>query len=171
QATVLTALAVGGRWDQVWPNLRHTPNPTLRTYLVAQLGAGAAPVQAVVERFRASRELDASCRRALLLILGETPEKRLPRGERDRLLPGLLETYRTDPDPGVHAAARWLLQQWGQGPKALAIDKELESGVADGARQWYVTRQGQTMVMVTMEEPHEDPPAQQIGRASCRERV
>ena len=158
QATALTALAVGGRWEHVWPNLRHTPDPTLRTYLVAQLGSGAVPVQAIAERSPASQEVDASCRRALLLILGETPEIRLPRGERDRLLPGLLETYRTDPDPGVHASARWLLQQWGQEPKALAIDKEMKSGVAEDRRQWYVTRQGQTMVIASMEAPYEGEP-------------
>jgi formylglycine-generating enzyme required for sulfatase activity len=55
--------------------------------------------------------------------------------------------YRDDPDPGIHGAAGWLLRHWGQQAKVEAIDRELATGQV-GPGQWYVNRQGQTLVLV-----------------------
>jgi formylglycine-generating enzyme required for sulfatase activity len=75
--------------------------------------------------------------------------------------------YREDPDPGLHAAAEWLLRTWKQEGwlKQLtddwAKDKEQRdkrfSAIQQFVRknkektppQWYVNSQGQTMVVIS----------------------
>ena len=82
------------------------------------------------------------------------------------LLPKLQEIYRTDADPGLHAAAEWLLRQWKQEAwlkqvnEEWAKDKEQREKRLDGIKQlltkdkektppqWYVNGQGQTMVVI-----------------------
>ena len=60
----------------------------------------------------------------------------------------MLQLYRDDPDPGIHGAAEWLLRQWQASDELKEIDKGLATGKVEGKRQWYVNRQGQTMVVV-----------------------
>src|SRR5262249_19069131 len=107
------------------------------------LGADA---RAVVKRL--ADEKDVFARRALLLALGEFGDKALPFAERQALLPGLLDLYRDDPDPGLHGAAAWLLRPWGQRDKLAEIDAKLATGKVEGPRRWYVNGQGQTMVVI-----------------------
>jgi hypothetical protein len=38
QANAAVALAAVGRWEKVWPSLRHTEDPTLRSHLIDRLG-------------------------------------------------------------------------------------------------------------------------------------
>ena len=70
------------------------------------------------------------------------------RGEvRDQVLPKLVELYQSDPDPGIHGAAEWLLRQWKQLAKLKEIDKQLATGKVEGERRFYVNKQGQTFVV------------------------
>jgi len=81
------------------------------------------------------------------------------------LLPKLQEMYRTAPDPGLHAAAEWLLRTWKQEAwlketnEAWATDKEQRSKKLEAiqhdllasrppAPRWYVKGQEQTMVVI-----------------------
>ena len=84
------------------------------------------------------------------------------------MLPKLQDIYRTDADPGLHAAAEWLLRTWKQEAwlkqvnEEWAKDKEQrekrlegiqqhaqgEPGRKTGPPQWYVNGQGQTMVVI-----------------------
>ena len=82
------------------------------------------------------------------------------------LLPKLQDMYRTDADPGLHAAAEWLLRTWKQEAwlkqvnEEWAKDKEQREKRLDGIKQllakdkektppqWYVNGQGQTMVVI-----------------------
>jgi formylglycine-generating enzyme required for sulfatase activity len=149
QADAAVALAALARGDKVWPLLRHTPDPTLRSYLIDRLGPGGVEARALIDRLSPERESDVSVRRAVLLALGEFDEGRLSPAEREALLvPRLLELYRDNPDPGIHGAAGWLLRHWGQQAKVEGIDRELATGQVKGQRQWYVNRQGQTMIVV-----------------------
>src|SRR5262249_12421599 len=111
-------------------------------------------------------EPDVTIRRALLLSLGEFNENTLLPAARQTLLPKVQDTYRTDADPGIHAAAEWLLRQWRQEAwlKQLndewAKDKEqreqrlhvvqklLTKEKEKAPLQWYVNGQGQTMVII-----------------------
>jgi formylglycine-generating enzyme required for sulfatase activity len=148
QADAAVALAALGRWEKVWLLLRHTSDPTRRSYLIDRLGPGGVEARALIDRLSPEREPDVSARRALLLALGEFDAQQLLPAEREALAPRLLALYRDNPDPGIHGVAGWLLRQWGQQGKVEGIDRELATGQVEGQRQWYVNRQEQTMVLV-----------------------
>jgi hypothetical protein len=148
QAHAAVALAAMGRGEKVWPLLRHAPDPTVRSYLIDRLGPGGVEARVLIDRLRWEREPDVSARRALLLALAQFDQHQLLPAEREALAPRLLALYRDDPDPGIHGAAGWLLRQWGQQGKVEGTDRALATGRVEGRRQWYVNRQGQTMVLV-----------------------
>jgi formylglycine-generating enzyme required for sulfatase activity len=167
QADAAVALAALARWDKVWPLLRHTPDPTLRSYLIDRLGPGGVEARALIDGLNPGREPDVSARRALLLALAEFDAQQLLPAEREALAPRLMALYRDDPDPGIHGAAGWLLRHWGQQAKVEGIDRELATGQVEGQRQWYVNRQGQTFVIVPPGE-FETEEAVQGKRAKVR---
>src|SRR5262249_9751434 len=132
QANVAVALAALGRWSAAAPLLRHSPDPTLRSYLIDRLGPGGVEAREVLARLKPEKEPDVSARRALILAFGEFGPDRLSPAEREGALPRLLELYRDDPDPGIHGAARWLLRQWQQQEKVEQIDRKLATGKLEG---------------------------------------
>jgi formylglycine-generating enzyme required for sulfatase activity len=84
----------------------------------------------------------------------------LPPARGAALLARVAHLYQEDADPGLHAAAEWLLRQWKQG---RAVKEVVEHWSADERRaeqlrrirqelgegpRWYVNGQGQTMVVV-----------------------
>jgi formylglycine-generating enzyme required for sulfatase activity len=164
QANAAVALLRMNRPEKVWPLLKHSPDPRVRSYLIHRLGPLRADAGALVKRL--DEEPDVTIRRALLLSLGEFGEKELPPAARQALLPRLKDLYRTAPDPGLHAAAEWLLRTWGQQPWLRKINDEwaadrkqrdqrldnlkqiLAEKNAKAAPQWYVNGQGQTMVVM-----------------------
>jgi formylglycine-generating enzyme required for sulfatase activity len=85
---------------------------------------------------------------------------------RGSLLEKVQSLYRTDPDPGLHAAAEWLLRQWKQddwirqqndewakasreasAPGVFPASKD-KKPAASKVPQWYVNTQGQTLVVI-----------------------
>jgi formylglycine-generating enzyme required for sulfatase activity len=117
--------------------------------------------------FRQDEEPDVSIRRALLLSLGQFDDKDWAAAARRTLVEKLRHLYRTAEDPGIHAAAEWLLRQWKEEAwlretnQAWAIDKERRSKNLEaikhvlrasrpspGAARWYVNGQGQTLVVI-----------------------
>jgi hypothetical protein len=127
--------------------LKHSPDPSLRSYLIEQLAPAGADPKALAARFE--QEPDVTIRRALVLSLGQLEPHHVPPAERDPWVARLLRVYETDPDPGLHAAAEWVLRQWQQQGGLPEIDQRLTTGQAEGGRRWYVNRQGQTMVLVS----------------------
>src|SRR5262249_29383725 len=164
QANAAVALLKMNQPDKVWPLLRHSPDPRVRSYLIHCLGPLGADAGAIVKRL--DEEPDITIRRALLLSLGGFDQKALPPDARQVLLPRLQDMHRTEPDPGIHASAEWLLRQWQQNEwlrqtnDERAKDKEqLEKRLERIRRlvakdkektppQWYVNGQGQTMVVI-----------------------
>ena len=161
QANAGVALLRLGQAEQVWPLLKHRPDPQARSYLIHRLASlGADPA---VLLGRLEQEKEVSMRRALLLALGEFG---LPASERGRLVPLVLRLYREEPDAGLHGAAEWLLRQWKQEDKLMEfeqgwvkdkekrkvrlgqISKELAKDKERGEGYWHVNGQGQTMVVV-----------------------
>ena len=144
--------------------MKHSPDPRVRSYLIHRLSPLGADARAIVKRL--DEEPDITIRRALLLSLGEFGEKDFTPDDRKALLPKLQEMYRTDADPGLHAAAEWLLRTWKQEAwlkqvnEEWAKDKEQREKRLDGIKQllakekektppqWYVNGQGQTMVVI-----------------------
>jgi eukaryotic-like serine/threonine-protein kinase len=139
------------RADSIWPLLLESSDPrlhSLRSYLIHRFARVGINPEVLLPRYAA--EKDSSARRALLLSLGEFDAKdQLPAAMRGPLVEGLWQTYRDDPDPGIHAAVNWLLRiRWGHGERVQQIDQEL-AGQPPGPRRWYVTaRQGHTLAVI-----------------------
>jgi serine/threonine protein kinase len=164
QASAAVALLRLGRPEKVWPLMRKRPDPRARSYLIHRLGLLGVDPGVLLRQLATEREDDI--RRALLLGLGSFSSERWPPGQRDLLIPKMIQLHREDPDPGVHGAVEWLLQQWNQ-PKAIReleetrakdkskreerierIQQEWAKGPGAARPRWYVNSQGQTMVLV-----------------------
>jgi hypothetical protein len=95
------------------------------------------------------RQESGSSEPALVFILGQLKKQEIIEAIGQDPTPFLLEKYREHPSPGVHSALDWLLHQWGQEEAVEKIDRELTSKLPKGdGRQWYVNKQGHTLVVV-----------------------
>jgi hypothetical protein len=186
QANAAVALLRMNQPAKVWPLLKYRPDPRLRSYLIHRLGPLGADARLLVDRL--AQEPDVTIRRALFLSLGpeEFGEEAWIPDEKNLLLAQMQEIYCTEPDPGLHAAAEWLLRQWKQEAwlqqtdEAWAKDSEQRKQrfrniqqelahpkpPATGAKpQWYLTGQAQEMVVIP--GPVEfvmGSPATEVGR-------
>jgi len=185
-ANLAVALLRMDQPDSVWPLLRHSPDPTVRSYIIHRAPAmGVRPdvIRRLAkldkldeEKREGQKDVDVKVRRALILMLGEYGESELPWPERSGLVRRLLEIYEFHPDPGLHAAAEWLLLQWADQPKPDQAKGKLDKtksqpndsqGESDNIRRqidqinrrlatrkpeqgwnWYLTKQGHTMVLI-----------------------
>ena len=102
QANAAVALLRMNQPAKVWPLLKHSPDPRVRSYLIHRLGPLGADAGAIVKQL--DEESDLTIRRALILSLGEYGETEFTPDARNALLPKLQEMYRTASDPGLHAA-------------------------------------------------------------------
>jgi formylglycine-generating enzyme required for sulfatase activity len=164
QANAAVALLRMNQPEKVWPLLKHSPDPRVRSNLIQRLSPLGADGKIIVKQLH--RETDLAIRRALLLSLGEFSEKDLTPADGRALLPKLKDMYRTAADPGLHAASEWLLRQWkedawlkktnqawaGDQQQQLArlegIQQELKKETSNPQHRWYVNGQGQTLVVI-----------------------
>jgi formylglycine-generating enzyme required for sulfatase activity len=163
--------------DEVWPLLRHSPDPRTRSYLVHRFAPLGADPGTLVQRL--DKEQDITARRALVLSLGEFKNQAFAASLLESLLPRLQTIYNSSDDPGLHAAAEWSLRQWKQEDwlarsNALRV-KENQLGpvlaamstAPKPASRWYVNRLGQTFVAIPgpVELVVGSPPGE-VGRRS-----
>jgi formylglycine-generating enzyme required for sulfatase activity len=104
----------------------------------------------------ATAEPNVTIRRALTLSLGDF--KDTPAPERAALVGWLLAVYEQEADPGLHAAAAYVLAALGEDGKIAAAQQRLRrteeqiqqhlAGGAGGSPLWHVNGQGQTMVVI-----------------------
>jgi serine/threonine protein kinase/formylglycine-generating enzyme required for sulfatase activity len=157
--------------DSVWHLLKHSKDPTIRSYLIRRLGPVGAADAREIERL-ATSETDVTIRRALVLSLAELKDTPLP--ERAALVDWLLALYEKEPDAGLHAAAEYTLKALGEKDriesalKGLRLTEEqilkrLTGGSGDSPL-WYVNSQGQTLVVMRGKEFLMGSPANEIGR-------
>ena len=157
RANAAVALLHLERPGRVWALLRQSPYPDARTYFLHRAGPLGADMALLLRRL--DDEADASARQALILSLGEYAADQVPADLAARWTARLLEWYRDDPDPGVHAAIDWLLRHgkdgplprkrdWGQVKELRKIDEEFKGRPPEGRRRWYVNGQGQTLVLL-----------------------
>lgn len=165
QANAAVVLLRMNQPAKVWPLLKHSPDPRVRSYLIHRLSPLGADAQAIVKRL--NEEPDITIRRALLLSLGEFKETEFTPDDRKAVLPKLQQIYQTASDPGLHGAAEWLLRQWKQEAWLTQVndewakDKEGREKKIAGIKelftkdnektppQWYVNGQGQMMVVIS----------------------
>jgi formylglycine-generating enzyme required for sulfatase activity len=145
QAKAAMALLLLRDPGPVLERLHHNDDPRTRTELIHLLGPLGVEPGVVIGHWRAAK--DASVRRALILSLGDYAEADLPANDRASLLAELVESYRSDPDPGVHSSIDWLLRQWNQGDRLSAIDRDL-AGQPARDHLWLVNNQRQTFALI-----------------------
>ena len=138
------------------------------TPVIPSVALGVDP-QLFVKRF--DTESDVSIRRALLLTLGEFRKQQLPVEQRQPLVKKLLAVYETDPDPGMHGCAAWLLRTWGHDKSLKEITQKLQTNeqqlkkqMKDSQRRWYVTTQGQTFAILKADTFRMGSPKSEPGR-------
>jgi formylglycine-generating enzyme required for sulfatase activity len=163
RANALVTLHSLTRSGDLWPLLRHSPDPGLRSQLLARLASLGVDVRDVLGQLE--KEQDPSVKRALILALGDYGEEQLPREVREPWAQLLLGWYRNDPDPGIHGAIDWLLRHaregpvprpadWGHEADLQQIDRELAARASrrgpPAARTpgWWVDRRGQTFTTI-----------------------
>ena len=161
QANAAVALLKMNQTEKVWPLLKHSPDPRTRSYLIDRFGPLGADANVLVKRL--DEEPDVTIRRALILSLGGYGEKEVSSVGRKALLAKLQGIYCTEADPGLHAAAEWLLRTWGQDDWLRMVNEELAKGKEQRENklkqllakekektppQWYVNGKGQTMVVI-----------------------
>jgi eukaryotic-like serine/threonine-protein kinase len=163
QVNAAVALLRINRPEKVWPLLKHSPDPRVRSYLIHRLGPLGVDAGVIVKRL--DKEPDITIRRALILSLGEFGEKALPLADRKALVAKLHAIYRKDADPGLHASAEWLLRQWKYEPWLKQVNEEWARDTTGRVKrikgiqhrlnkdhektpQWYVNSQGQTMMVI-----------------------
>jgi eukaryotic-like serine/threonine-protein kinase len=162
RATAAVALLRLGRPDAAWPLLISSPDPRVQTETIYSLvNLGAAP-DLLAERFLS--EPDVSVRTSLLLALADCALRAPKDPWIGRTASHVLETYRNDPDPGIHAAARLLLRNGGSARDVRQFDDGLEGAAVRGQNRWFVDG-GNTMVVIN---PIGRAPALSDGRSIDR---
>jgi serine/threonine protein kinase/formylglycine-generating enzyme required for sulfatase activity/tetratricopeptide (TPR) repeat protein len=167
QARAAIALVRMGKTEEVFPLLRHSADPRLRSFIVNwlnPLGADPKRIAAELDRIdpnakptpsQGQKAMDAilfhpetSQRRALILVLGTYGKDGLSLVERGPLVGKLLDLYRNDRDSGIHGAAEWTLREWGQQDKLKEVDADLMKIREWGDRRWFMNSQGQTYAVI-----------------------
>lgn len=154
--------------EKVWPLLKHSPDPRVRSYIIHWLSPRGGEPKTITAGY--AQETDVTIKRALLQCLGEFGKSQFPESDRASLTETLLTVYRKAPDAGLHGATEWLLRQWGHGEKIAAMDKQLQQtedeliADKDEKRQWYVNGHGQTFVIIDAEQFQMGSPETEAGR-------
>lgn len=153
RARVSVAKLALGMDATVWPLLRDTSDPTLRTELIHSVSLLISSPEQAFASLQAQE--DEGIRRGMMLVIGQligSLEEQSSRssGTRpsDPLTAPLLQIYREDPDPGMHAAVRWTLKRYQREADLTRIDNELRSSAPLQDRRWYVAAQGHTLVVI-----------------------
>ena len=128
QANAAVALLRLQQADQVWPLLKHQPDPRLRSYLLDRLASHGADPESLWQRLTIEKET--------LHAAGTDPGPgEFRRGQAPELPPSrptisaeLLRLYQEDPDPGIHGAAEWTLKQLGQQAELANVRSALATG-------------------------------------------
>ncbi len=161
-ANAAVALVRLGQGDLVWPLLRDFNDPRLPSYLIHRFATHGAPADALVSA--AKQTTDAATRRVLILGIGEFAPTALGDEQKHAFLSWLVECYRDQPDPSVHAACDWVLRRAGREAEIARIDNQLSSGKPEERRRWMVNSQKQTYAIVDGGDFSMGSPASESGR-------
>jgi formylglycine-generating enzyme required for sulfatase activity len=146
QATAAVCLLGLGEPEAVWPLLEHTPNPSLRSFIIGRLAPLGADFKTLADHL--VHETDPSIQQAVILALGEFDAGKMSNEQRQSMVERLVNLYGTNSDSSVHSAAAWALRQWQEEKTVKRLDAELRSAAPQRQRSWFINSQGQTFVVV-----------------------
>jgi serine/threonine protein kinase/formylglycine-generating enzyme required for sulfatase activity/tetratricopeptide (TPR) repeat protein len=170
RAKAATSLLRLTHQEPVWPLLTLKADSRDRTYLIHQLAAWDVDVKLVVDQLltQLASGQDISVCRALCLALGTWDAATIPASTRDSLVDTLKSAFQNHPDPGLHAAVRWLLCRWGHEDAVRVMEEQLQESTTDRPRKpdrsWYITSQDHTMVVLEAGEPIMGSPFTEANR-------
>ncbi|HEV3416342.1 MAG TPA: hypothetical protein VG056_06000, partial [Pirellulales bacterium] len=144
-ANSAVALYLLGQSEKVWPLLKKSPDPRVRSFIIHRIYQFGGDPKLLFERF--AKEEDPSVRQAILLALGEFTDLQVPQATRSAFVEKLATLYREQSDPGLHGAIEWLLRTWREGDLIKQLNDSLAGQAATG-RSWYINHAGQTIVIV-----------------------
>jgi formylglycine-generating enzyme required for sulfatase activity len=154
QANAAVALLVSNNGEKVWPLLATSKDPTLRTHLIHRFQLlGIEPERLIP----ALTDSAPSVQQAVILALGEFPPNPMSSAELTSTASALLDRFDHDPDPGIHSAAEWTLNQWRRDARFKEIEVRylaaqahlrLAGKPASDGQRWYINKLRQTMIVV-----------------------
>lgn len=153
----------GEKPNEVWLLLRHTANPTVRSYLINSFARLQVDPKLLVAQLKMER--DTSTRRALLLSLGGYVEQSFASAEFPRLIAMLQHWYVTDTDAGIHSTIEWLLRRWNKDAMLQRYDQFFVAR-HPGLKRWYMTRESHTMLIVRGPVEFTAGSESEVGRTS-----
>ena len=166
------------RAEKAWALFQRSPDERVRSYLIHWAKPLGIDLQLVFRRW--PLENDAGARSGLLFLMGEFPDSSLREDQRQRLAEELLAIFKQQSDPGLHAAAQWLLQKWKLDCDARTAVEQMAKNQGDGkgvshrlperpsgyfaqtvadtlsvpvGRRWYVNSQRQVFVVIDARQP------------------
>ncbi len=145
QANAIVLLWDLGDNQVLWPQLRHNPDPRLRSFLIDHLQQFLSTPERLAQQL--AREDDPGVRQAIILILGSALSANPATEQRAALVESLMRLYRDDADSGVHSAAEWSLRRLGAGDVLERALTELSALSMRPGYRWYVTRSRITMAI------------------------
>ncbi len=110
QALAAVTMVHLGFEEDVWPLLKLTDNPSLRSLVIHYLGELGTNPNILATRLNLEEE--ASTRRALIQSLGGLDISQIQDSDRKRIVEQLKAIYANDLDSGVHSSAIWTLRKW-----------------------------------------------------------
>ena len=171
QANAAVALLRLGIRDKIWPLLKASPDPRVRSYIIHWLSPREGDPQAILQQL--GIEPDVTIRRALVLTLGQFNETQFPAAQRQPLIEKLLAVYQNEPDAGLHGASEWLLRKWGQQKRLERVveklksdERQLRARTSSEKRRWYVNTQNQTYAILDADEFLMGLPESEPGRGT-----
>jgi hypothetical protein len=166
QARAAIALFRMNATERVWPLLRHSIDPRLRSYVLDYMTRYGIDPNTLLKRLEKDdvdvesytlgcMDPSASADRAVIIGLGNFAEAGLlTEAQVAKTKTELLRRYLEHPDPGIHGACEWTLKKIGAGDELTALRQELATGQRIGNREWFVTQQGEhTFAILHAEAP------------------
>ena len=148
QANAAVAALRLNKTRRVWPLLKHSSDPGLRSWILSQLKPMNVSPKLLFDQLNV--EKDVSVKQMLILALGQYPDS--SQIDQKSLRKMLLDLYQQDPDPGIHASTQWVLNNWGHVSDLGKINEQLVKPVADASDKskgnWYINKHGHTMILM-----------------------
>lgn len=136
-----------GKPETTWRLLEYGPDPRLRTYLIHRLGEVAEKRECAALLGRLEIERDDSVRAAIALCLGSS-EPNMSQSTRSRATSMLEEICQESSYSGLHSSAEWALRKLGRTAASAELSSDPASKGPAEDRNWYIDREGYTMVVL-----------------------
>ena len=135
---------------EIWEQLKFTPDPTVRNYLIKLFSEQNPEPGLLLERLKI--ETDNTVTRALLLALSNYRYDVFDEPKRSEAQQVGIDLYKNNPDAGVHGAAGYLIGVWWSANDIPHLDQQIRDEVLINENpkrgEWTMSPSGVTQVAV-----------------------